>query len=290
MRLSACPMKTAAGIALLLGLGLFAALTLYEGAGDVARAIGLVGFGVLWIAAIRLAQTVLAGFAWRALLPRPRPRPWLFCKLRWVRESINNLLPVAQIGGDVFGARLLRNHGVPGGLAAASVIVDLLAQTATQVVFTLIGVFFLCRRGVSADLTFAILAGLVIMAPALAGFWLAPRLLAMGWLDRLAAVRRTAHRLGLGGRLAGLARGLRRHLAPALRPDRCRSPSTWASGSSARWKSGWRSILLGEPRSYRAPLWPSKALAMRSRRRGSSFPAPGACRRAAISRSAPLSA
>ena len=67
-------MKTAAGLALVLGLMLFAGLTLYEGAGEVARAFASVGFGVLWIALIRLLQTGLSSFAWEALVPRPRPR------------------------------------------------------------------------------------------------------------------------------------------------------------------------------------------------------------------------
>ena len=94
---------------------------------------------------------------------------------------------MAQVGGDVFGARLLRNQGVPGGVAAASVLVDLLAQTATQVVFTLIGVILLLRTARKGDLASPTLGfGLLVMAPALAGFWLAPRLLGMSWLDRLA--------------------------------------------------------------------------------------------------------
>ena len=180
-------MKTAAGLALVLGLMLFAGLTLYEGAGEVARAFASVGFGVLWIALIRLLQTGLSSFAWEALVPRPRPSLWIFCKLRWVRESINTLLPVAQVGGDVFGAQLLRKYNVGGGVAAASVLVDLLAQTATQVVFTLIGVTLLLRSDTAGDLSSTVVFGLMVMAPALAGFWLAPRLLAMGWIDRLAA-------------------------------------------------------------------------------------------------------
>jgi putative membrane protein len=179
-------MKAAAGLALILGLMLFAGLTLYEGAGEVARAFTTVGFGVLWIAALRLAQTGLSGFAWEALIAPPRPSLWTFCKLRWVRESINSLLPVAQVGGDVFGARLLHKSGVSGGVAAASVIVDVLAMTATQVVFTLIGVVLLLRSGAKPDLSLSLFFAALLMAPALAGFWLAPRLLAMGWMDRLA--------------------------------------------------------------------------------------------------------
>ncbi|HUO55285.1 MAG TPA: lysylphosphatidylglycerol synthase domain-containing protein [Rhodoblastus sp.] len=246
-------MKAAAGFALLLGLSLFAALTIYEGAGDVARAFASVGFGAVGIVALRFVQTFLAGLAWRALLPRSRPRPWLMVRLRWVRESINNLLPVAQIGGDVLGARLLRGRGVPGGLASASVITDLLALTATQVVFTLLGVFFLIDSGAGSDLTFGIVAGLVIMAPALAGFWLAPRILAMGWLDKLAAhIERgtgwssvsglPALREGLDGilrRRSGLATALAIHMG------------AWFIGVLEIW---FALYLLGDPRSFGTAL------------------------------------
>jgi len=242
-------MKTAAGFALLLGLSLFAALTFYEGAGEVASAFASVGFGALWIAAIRLSQTFLSSFAWRALLAKPRPKPWLFCKLRWVRESVNNLLPVAQIGGDLLGARLLRNAGVPGGRASASVIADLLAQTATQVVFTLVGLFFLLDSGVDTDLTFGILAGLVIMAPALAGFWLAPRLLSMGWLDKVAQnVERRTGWASVGG-LPALREGLdailrrRSGLTAALLIHM----GTWFIGALEIWLALY---LLGEQRSF----------------------------------------
>jgi putative membrane protein len=242
-------MKTAAGLALLLGLTLFAALTLYEGAGDVALALSSIGFGALWLAVIRLAQTFLSGFAWRALLARPRPAPWILCKLRWVRESINTLLPVAQVGGDLLGARLLRNQGVVGGVAAASVIVDLLAQTVTQVVFTVIGVILLLHSGAQGELSYAVFFGLLIMTPAVAGFWLAPRLLGMKWLDRLAqSVEQRTGWASLGG-LPALRAGLdgilrrRSSLAAAL----CIHMGIWFIGVTEIWLG---LSLLGDPRSF----------------------------------------
>jgi hypothetical protein len=48
--------------------------------------------------------------------------------LQWVREAIKVLLPVAQVGGDLIGGRLLSFRSVSGNLAGASILVDLLIQ------------------------------------------------------------------------------------------------------------------------------------------------------------------
>ncbi|MFX6269937.1 lysylphosphatidylglycerol synthase domain-containing protein, partial [Acinetobacter baumannii] len=65
--------------------------------------------------------------------------------LRFVREGINTLLPVAQVGGDLIGARLLTRRGTPGGMAGASMFVDLMTQAVTQLVFTVAGLLLLMQ-------------------------------------------------------------------------------------------------------------------------------------------------
>ena len=60
--------------------------------------------------------------------------------MRWIRELINSLLPVAGVGGDIVGARLVHQRGVPGAQAAASTVVDITVGAATQVVFVVAGV------------------------------------------------------------------------------------------------------------------------------------------------------
>jgi putative membrane protein len=69
-----------------------------------------------------------------------------YCLLRWIREAINNLLPVAQLGGVAVGTRMLARRGtqLPAGVAGA--IVDTTLEFISQIVFTLmgLGLLFLC--------------------------------------------------------------------------------------------------------------------------------------------------
>ena len=60
--------------------------------------------------------------------------------IRWVGESVNGLLPTAQIGGDLVRAKLLMDHGVGKRTAAASVIVNLTLSVVSLVLFCLCGV------------------------------------------------------------------------------------------------------------------------------------------------------
>src|SRR6185312_7081029 len=89
-------------------------------------------------------QMTSAGASWWLLLP-PAMRPTLGTVelLRMVREGGNSLLPVAQVGGDVIGARLLTFWRIDGATAAASVIVDVTLLAGTQFIFALAGVLFL---------------------------------------------------------------------------------------------------------------------------------------------------
>jgi putative membrane protein len=134
-------------LSLALGLGLVLALGGYFGFAEIASGIQDAGWGVLAVIAFHPVQMIFSALAWRALLPAP-PAPGLiaFTGLRWIREGINNLLPVAQIGGEVIGARLLRHHGVSLAVGGASVTVDLTIEFLTQVIFTLIGLMLLISR------------------------------------------------------------------------------------------------------------------------------------------------
>ena len=169
-------------------LGLLAATGLigYYGAGPVFSAVASVGWGLGLVVLARVAAVAGAGLAWRALMSGAAPPPLaVFVGLRWIRESVNALLPVGQVGGEFVGARLLTFFGVAGGPAGAGVLVDLLLQVVTQFLFTVLGFGALVALGGDAALVRWVGVGLLAAAPALVGFFLAQRLGLVLLVERL---------------------------------------------------------------------------------------------------------
>src|SRR4051812_5040024 len=166
-----------------LGVALLAALLLWYGLADIAAAVASTGWGLLLVAIARLVQMAAAGIAWQTLLPAEAPPAAIFVLLRWVRESVNNLLPVVQVGGDVVGARLLNSFGVTGGRAGASVLIDMLVQVSTQLVFTAVGIAVLIGLDASPTLVQTSIAGVGLLAVGILGFFLVQRF-GFGWLER----------------------------------------------------------------------------------------------------------
>lgn len=165
-------------------------------AAAVAAAFARVGAaGLASVVVIRAAILGLCGLAWARLLDGLAEAPArAFLTLRWVRESINVLLPVASVGGDVIGGRLLTAWGVGGGLTAASIMVDLLLQAGTQAVFALMGVAVLSRMEGEDAASIAAWSErvLAVAALALGAFVVVQRLGVLGRVERgvVALVRR----------------------------------------------------------------------------------------------------
>jgi putative membrane protein len=131
-------------LSLALGLALALALGGYYGVAEIASGLSNAGWGVLAVIAFHPLQMIFSSLAWQRLLPaHPETRLINVLGLRWIREAVNNLLPVAQIGGEFVGARLLRRGGVPLAVAGASVTVDLTVEVMSQIVFTLLGLALL---------------------------------------------------------------------------------------------------------------------------------------------------
>ncbi len=110
-----------------------------------------IGWGFAAILAARAATIIVDCAAWSRLVPRSeRPAFAAMLTLRWIGESINTTLPVAQIGGDVIRARLLQRRLAAPARGAASVAVDFCLSLFAQILFTLLGFVLLARLGHAA--------------------------------------------------------------------------------------------------------------------------------------------
>jgi putative membrane protein len=182
------PIPRAAYPGLFVGLALFTALLAAHGAGDVVAALRAAGIGLVAVAAFHLLPMLADALGWRRLLPaelRPPVRTVLWA--RWIGESVNGLLPVLQVGGNIVKAGLLARTGVGGPLAGASVVVDVTLVMLTQLIFTLIGLALLLLHLGGHQLALPVAVGVVVMGSIVAAFYAAQRQGVFGALAQLLA-------------------------------------------------------------------------------------------------------
>ena len=115
------------------------------------------------------------GVASAASAVQRRPVVGTFVWGRWLAESVNDLLPVMQVGGNVVRARVLADAGVAGPTGGASVIVDMTVIMATQLFLTLAGLCVLVVYFDAGAVVGHVIAGVVVTAGILAGLILAQR-------------------------------------------------------------------------------------------------------------------
>ena len=162
----------ALGLAALCGMiGLLAS----QNIGTVLDLLLGAGAGILLVVASHVLAMTASALAWRAAIrPLWQAGPGIFLWARLVRESANAVLPVAQVGGDVLGARVLVLHGARTVQAGASMLVDLTVEFLTQILFFAIGLAVLLVIGGGDALRWAGL-GLVVAILLGATFVLAQR-------------------------------------------------------------------------------------------------------------------
>lgn len=126
------------GALLTIGIALLAILLATHGVGAVREIVAQVGWQAVIVIAAHLPVTFLATVGWQVLLPPDRRPPLSFLfRVRLIKEAVNALLPVAQVGGDVVRAKLSVRNGLTLAEATASCIVDVLAGTVGLVLFVL---------------------------------------------------------------------------------------------------------------------------------------------------------
>jgi putative membrane protein len=154
------------------GVGLVAAvvLVLREGLPDIVRLLDIAGWRLIWLVPAHILPLACWAAAWMVLLRRDSPG---IVYLTWgaiVREAVAGLLPVARVGGEVTGVRLLIRRGVPASTASASVIVELTCTMVAQVLFAIIGLVLLAGYPTVGSAVRLVAIGIVVSLFAIAAF------------------------------------------------------------------------------------------------------------------------
>ncbi|RVT97932.1 hypothetical protein EOD42_09100 [Rhodovarius crocodyli] len=236
-------------IAAVAGLGFAVWVVWQQDWAEVSALLAGAGASLFLVAFAHVLPMAVNAQAWAMLIPgAKRPSlPGMTLQV-WIRESINGLLPVGRIGGEVVCFRLLRRWGVRGPAAAGSMMADLALSMISQMLFSLLGLALLSAGG-------AVVGWLTILLGTLAGLLLAgATIMAMraNWLSRAIDVLN-----GLAkDRLAGLAAGTRRldtYMRRLWRRPRAAVLCTvwqfaaWVVGAVEIWVAGWA---LGLPISW----------------------------------------
>lgn len=137
-------LKNTTYAALSLGLALAIGLIVWQGIDAIAAVLAVAGWSLILLGLYQIAPILMAALSWRPLLPGdPHRRLTELTAVTWIGLSVNWLLPVAQVGGDLLRARLLSLGGANGAAAGASVVVDKTIQAVAQVAFSLLGLILL---------------------------------------------------------------------------------------------------------------------------------------------------
>jgi putative membrane protein len=164
---------TALGLA---GAALLALLIARQGFREVGALFVSAGWGLLLVVAWHVVPMLADVLGWRALFPTDeRPSFGRLWKWRWISESVNALLPAAQIGGDVVRVRLASWAGVSLPLGTATVVAEITACVFTQAAFTFLGLGLLAWETGGFHRLGSLLAAAMAAVSAGAGFYLVQR-------------------------------------------------------------------------------------------------------------------
>jgi|SRR5665213_775989 len=127
---------------------------------------------------IHLVQLFLSALSWRKLLKTGSA--WQVFQLRWIREAVNSLLPLAQVSGLLVSVRLSGRLGISKTFATASATVDIVTEAIAQALFIILCLLLLVllgRYSVDAKVLqsiVAVFASLLVVLLAVGVAWKTP--------------------------------------------------------------------------------------------------------------------
>ncbi len=173
-------------IGLALGLLMLISLLIWQGVIDVLQLLLSSGWSLLWLPLIWLPSFIPATQGWRMLFKSRQSPEFVHAFLAmWMGRAVNNLLPVASIGGEIAKARLISLWGIKGIDAAASVMVDKVVQAISVALWGFIGVSSLLYLSNNNTLALYAFIGFAVLALGAIGFLYVQKAGLLGILARL---------------------------------------------------------------------------------------------------------
>lgn len=225
-------------LALIVGAAALVWMLASVGVAGVLHAMALGGPALPAAIAIHAGQLVLAGLAWRNTLGDERLSRTFMARVRWIREGVNTLLPMAHIGGQVVGVRLLVQAGTAPVRAVVGTILDLTLEAAAQLLVVVAAAgLLLAQREAGRDWLVWAGTGLTVIGVTVAALALALRLGALRAVE--AALARAAARWpgAAGWSMQGLHATLMQRQAdrPAMLRALLLSAASWTLGTLEVW-------------------------------------------------------
>jgi putative membrane protein len=228
----------AATIMGLVGLTLFTVLLICQGVGPVGAVLLEAGIGLVWASLYHIVPMVVNAVAWRMLfVAGPAPSILQMTYAVWIRESVNGLLPVARIGGEVISYRLLTRKGFKATPVVASLISDITLGMVSQFVFTVTGLVMLLLRIEDTDEVWRVIGGLLAFLPMVAGIFAIQRIGIVNLGSRLVGTLfgdRWADLVGNAARLDRVLRLVYRRLTRVIGSTLCQL-AAWTLGTGEIW-------------------------------------------------------
>lgn len=173
----------------LIGLAVATGVIIYSGYEEILQALSRAGFGILWTSLFHLVPMFFCVIGWQVLMPgKNRPSLLYLMYVLWLRTSVNNLMPVARIGGELISVRVMIKHGIRKTSAIASTVVELTASVIAVFVFDVIGISLFTWYVGDQHLGWQLLMGLLLSAPVIAVMVVIQRAGFFGLLDKVFTV------------------------------------------------------------------------------------------------------
>jgi glycosyltransferase 2 family protein len=169
-----------------LGLAAATGIIIWGGYGSILEALRIAGWGIVWTSLYHVIAIVTSATGWRGLMPgKKRPSLPYFIYLLWLRGAVNNLMPVARIGGEVVAVRVMMKHGIRKSSAIAATVVELTLSVVAVFLFVLCGIFLFSLRIADGNLGWKLAGGLLASAPIIASLAVIQRIGFFGLLDKI---------------------------------------------------------------------------------------------------------